>query len=78
MSVSVYDVWLKINVEINNKLKELEKLEKEKNSLIEEAEKNLSEEVKVKMTQNIKEYERLLDEVKSLRLKAEKLKEKIN
>ena len=78
MSVSVYDVWLKINVEINNKLKDLEKLEKEKNSLIEEAEKNLSEEVTVKMTQNIKEYERLLDEVKSLRFKAEKLKEKIN
>lgn len=75
MSKNVYDEWLKINVEIHNKLEMMKELEKEKNSLIKEAEVSFSEEVKVKMNNNIKKYEILLAEVKTLKIRAKELQE---
>ena len=78
MDSKIYDEWLKINVEIHNKLSTLKTLEREKKHLIEEAERGLSEDLKIKMSKNIREYEELLNSIGILKQRAEKLKEKIN
>lgn len=77
MKPEIYEEWLKINIIIHNKLSKLSDLDKEKDSLIKEAEKGLNDSLKKKMNVNIKEYEKLLKEIKELRNKAEELKNKV-
>jgi hypothetical protein len=76
IDTKIYDEWLKINVELHNKLEKLSILEKEKGALIKEAELNFSDELKKKMNKNINEYELLLKEINELKLKTEELKDK--
>ena len=78
MNRKVYDEWLKINVEIHNKLEDLKKLDNERNKLIKEVEeKGINEEIKEKMDESVKKYNYLLEEIKLLNLKAYELKNKV-
>ena len=78
MNEKVYDEWLKINVEIHNKLEKLKELDKEREKIIKEAEnKEINEEQKEKINRSIKLYEMLLEEIKTLSAQAKELKEKI-
>ena len=78
MNRKVYEEWLKINVEIHNKLEDLKKLDYEKIMLIKEAEeKGFNEEIKEKMDESVKKYNYLLEEIKLLNLKAYELKNKV-
>ena len=75
----IYDEWLKINVEIHNKLEELKNLDKEKKDLIKKIEtEGLNDFYVKKMNESISKYEILLEEVSELKEKSKKLKEKIN
>ena len=79
MNSKIYDEWLKINVEIHNKLEKLKKLDKEKDNLIKEAEnKGLTEEIKVSMNRSVSKYNLLLEEIKVLNVRSKELNEKIN
>ena len=74
----VYDEWIKINIELNSKLQVLKEVNKERETIIKEAEENgLTDEVRNKMDESIKLYERLLDEIKLLNLKSQKIKESL-
>ena len=74
----VYDEWIKINVELNNKLEILKEVNKEREKIIKEAEKNgLTEEVKNRMNESIRIYETLLDEIKALNSRSKKIKESL-
>jgi len=79
MDSKIYDMWLKINVEIHNRLEELKGLDNERKSLIKEAEdKGFNEEIKERMNINIKKYDSLLEKTRELNLKAQELKNKLN
>jgi len=79
MNNKIYDEWLKINVEIHNRLEALKKIDKEREQLLKEAEdKGLSEEIKNKMNDSLNKYNLLLEETRLLKLKSKKLKEEIN
>ena len=74
----VYDEWIKINIELNSKLQVLKEVNKERETIIKETEENgLTDEVRNKMDESIKLYERLLDEIKLLNLKSQKIKESL-
>ena len=79
MNNNVYDEWVKINIELHNKLEEMKKLDEERESLIKEAEeKGLKKEIKEKMNNSVARYENLLEEIKSLNIKAKQLNDKFN
>ena len=71
------DVWLKINVKINNELEKLKQADKER----EEIGKNLAtlpeNELINQMDESIKKYEQILANITLLKTQAEKLKNKI-
>jgi len=78
MNSKVYDEWLKVNVELHNKLEELKKLDKERTTIIKEAEGvELTEELKKKMNLSVLKYEKLLEEIKVVRSRAEILKKEV-
>lgn len=78
MNSKIYDEWLKVNVELHNKLEELKKLDKERATLIKEAEDvELTEELKKKMNLSVAKYENLLEEIKVVKLRAETLKKEV-
>ena len=78
MNSKIYDEWLRINVELNNKLENLKEIDKEREIIINEAKENeLSDELKEKMNINISKYNALLEEIKIINIKAKDLNEKI-
>ena len=78
MRERVYDEWIKINIELNNRLEMLKEVNREREAVIKEAEeKGITEEIKTKMEESIKVYERLLEEIKLLNSKSKILKESL-
>ena len=78
MNKKIYDEWIKINIELNSKLEVLKEVNKERETIIKETEENgLTDEVRNKMDESIKLYERLLDEIKLFNLKSQKIKESL-
>ena len=78
MSEKVYDEWIKINIELNNRLEMLKEVNREREKVIKEAEeKGITEEIRTKMEESIKVYERLLEEIKLLNSKSKILKESL-
>lgn len=73
----LYNEWLKINVELHNKLEKLNFLKKEKEKLIKEGENGLNDDLKKKINDNIKQYEALLHEINILKEKAKTLNDNI-
>lgn len=79
MNNKVCDEWIKINIELHNKLEEMKKLDKERENLIKEAEeKGFGKNIKEKMNKSVIRYENLLEEIKSLNIKAKQLNDKFN
>ena len=79
MNKKIYDEWLKINVEMHNKLEELKTLDNEKILLLKKIDQEgLNDFYSQKMSESIAKYETLLEEVRVLKEKSAKLKEKIN
>ena len=74
MSKDIGKEWLGINIQIHNKLEELARLESIRKELIKQAEVYFNDEIKLKMNENIKAYERLLEEVRILNKRSEELK----
>ena len=73
----IQEEWLKINIELNNLLAELEKLDKEREQIAHtdfKSDKQLSE----AMSQSVKQYEELLNKMKELNKKSSALKKQIN
>lgn len=76
MSKEIYEEWIKINIELNNRLEELKKVNLEREELIKEAEeRGLTEDIKKRMEESVNKYEILLEEVKVLNLKSKHIKE---
>ena len=72
----IQEKWLKINIELNNLLAELEKLDKEREKIAHtdfKSDKQLSE----AMSQSVKQYEELLNKMKELNKQSSALKQQI-
>ena len=79
MKKEVYEEWIKINFELNKKLKLLNTLEKERNKILESISRtSLKDDLKKKMNDSIKKYELLLEEIRVLNLKAKELNDECN
>ena len=79
MNSKIYDEWIKINIQIHNKLEYLKEIDKEREEIIKEAEvKWVSEDIKIKMNESLNKYSILLEEIGALNLKSKKLNEEIN
>ena len=78
MKDKMYDEWIKINVELHNKLETLKKLDEEREILFQKFKNNqLSEEDKMVLNDSLKKYSDLLDEVKKLNDKSDELRKLI-
>ena len=68
--------WVKIDNELNEKLKDLEALELQKNEILARAEKmgELTDEIKEEMETSIKLYSHLAKQVQALKARAEEIK----
>ena len=73
MGESFYEKWAKISEEMNKKLAILDILDEERDSLIQESELTFSEELCMKMNENIRKYQAVLQEIKQLNASARKL-----
>ena len=78
MKDKIYNEWIKINVELHNKLEELNKLDKERNMIISKFKnKELSYEEKLLLVKSSNKYSVLLEEVIKLNKKSDELKKMI-
>ena len=72
----IQEEWLKINIELNNLLAELEKLDKEREKIAHtdfKSDKQMAE----AMSKSVKQYEELLNKMKELNKQSSALKKQI-
>lgn len=72
----IQEEWLKINIELNNLLAELEKLDKEREQIAHtdfKSDKQMAE----AMSKSVKQYEELLNKMKELNKQSSALKKQI-